>query len=74
MKYDRAGNGNEEGIKAATSSIDKAKQKIYMIKPSMAKAVKQAALDCNMSESKFVRTCIADKFEKLFPQRERLDI
>ncbi len=74
MKYDRAGNGNEEGIKAATSSIDKVKQKIYMIKPSMAKAVKQAALDCSMSESAFVRTCIADKFAKLFPHKERIDL
>lgn len=74
MKYDRATSGNVEGIKAATGSIDKAKQKIYMVKPSMSRDIKKLCAEVGITESEFIKRAYECYIEKLFPNGRIGDI
>jgi hypothetical protein len=58
MGFDRAGTGNKEGIEKALIGADPLKQKIVMMRVSMAKALKQKAHDTGKSESEIVRNAL----------------
>ncbi len=58
MNYDRAGQGNKEGIKIVKQASDPLKQKIVMMRHSMAKALKKKAQTEGISESEIVREAL----------------
>lgn len=55
MTYNRATKGNKEGIEATKRAMDRPKQKILMMKPSMIKKLKEISFSTGKSESEIVR-------------------
>jgi hypothetical protein len=58
MEYKRASKGNVKGIEKALKGADPLKQKIVMMRVSMAKALKQKSHDSGKSESEIVRNAL----------------
>lgn len=60
MTFDRAGKGNQKGIESVKKGLDPLKQKIVMMRVSMAKALKNKAHETGLSESEIVRNALKE--------------